>query len=598
MMSMSREKTLKVVSILVAAMAAAATLVLVLHHLAGMELPGCGPTSACAELASSPWGNVVGWPVSLLGLAYFLGVTVAYTVTLRRGIPLLAQLVLFAGGIVSLAFLGIMAFEGKWCVYCLVIHACNLSLVGLTLAQRSSTSTLVWTSSFGSTFLVVSAILAIVLFRHADRITQRQRDQTEQSISAILDQTQNDSDAVPPTDGGFAGRYRQGPEEAAVRLVVFHDYQCKECLELDTELALMLKQYPTVSVTVLHYPLCSQCNDTVTLEFLHKQACDAAYLAEAAGQLAGGEVFWKVHRWLIEHKAKIDDPDLDRLCRECGLTLEELTAAGSDERVRKVVLSDIALANSLGATGTPFVFLNGVEVRGAAGNPGNVRLAVESVLASAPPPHTSAWDRRPPVAAERLITEWLAAEPVTLPERESARLVFGDVSAESRVLLFLEPSARDALQLWNLAKRLPALHSDVRVEVYLFPISRELNPRFAKLKTDIFPRSTDLTRLVVALSASDTVDSTAALDWCLATDKTAVGEALFHAGADHFQVSREDLTTTLTNAGITEQIASDLAAAEVAHITWAPELIVNKRRTPTTMVTAEVIDAVLRSTRE
>ena len=34
-----------------------ATGMLVLHHLVGMTLPGCGPGSNCARAASSSWGS-------------------------------------------------------------------------------------------------------------------------------------------------------------------------------------------------------------------------------------------------------------------------------------------------------------------------------------------------------------------------------------------------------------------------------------------------------------------------------------------------------------------------------------------------------------
>ncbi|MGF7473876.1 hypothetical protein WFJ45_24455, partial [Salmonella enterica subsp. enterica serovar Minnesota] len=46
--------------------AAGASAVMALEHLAGFTLPGCGAGSPCAALANSRWGKVPGldWPVS------------------------------------------------------------------------------------------------------------------------------------------------------------------------------------------------------------------------------------------------------------------------------------------------------------------------------------------------------------------------------------------------------------------------------------------------------------------------------------------------------------------------------------------------------
>ena len=39
-------------------------------------LPGCGPGSSCDTITNGPWGTIplVGWPVSFLGLAWFVGI--------------------------------------------------------------------------------------------------------------------------------------------------------------------------------------------------------------------------------------------------------------------------------------------------------------------------------------------------------------------------------------------------------------------------------------------------------------------------------------------------------------------------------------------
>ncbi|HRP62514.1 MAG TPA: hypothetical protein PK400_04405, partial [Phycisphaerales bacterium] len=53
---------------------------LVLEHFGAMSLPGCGAGSACAKLTSGVWGKlpIVHWPVSFVGLAYFVSMLVAW----------------------------------------------------------------------------------------------------------------------------------------------------------------------------------------------------------------------------------------------------------------------------------------------------------------------------------------------------------------------------------------------------------------------------------------------------------------------------------------------------------------------------------------
>ncbi|MBT8484703.1 MAG: hypothetical protein KJO43_03925, partial [Phycisphaerae bacterium] len=61
----------------------AASLMLVLQSLGNLSLPGCGPASACGRATSSVWGSVpgLGWPLSHVGLAYFLGIAAAWIVS-------------------------------------------------------------------------------------------------------------------------------------------------------------------------------------------------------------------------------------------------------------------------------------------------------------------------------------------------------------------------------------------------------------------------------------------------------------------------------------------------------------------------------------
>lgn len=583
---------------LLSLVAALSSGMLVWRHFSGLALPGCGPTSACAQLATSQWGNVLGWPVSFIGFAYFCGLSVAVMTLGKKGVPRLGAIVVYLGGLSSLGFLSLMALEQKWCAYCLIVHVANLSIVATLVGAESESHGRKWLTTLAASAGVVSILLGIAQWQTRSRVAQQQRAETLASVDEVLAQSTGDESSgnseQPPQDGGFAGRYRRGPEEASIRLVVFHDYQCGDCAELDEELGTLMEQYPSLSVTVGHYPLCSQCNPTIPWDFFHQQACQAAYIAEAANQLGGEEAFWKAHRWLFEHEGQVDDEVLSNLATELQMDLNELKGAAESEAAKAAVHADITFANALGATGTPFVFLNGVEIRGTASEPGNVRLAIEKVMADPPPPRTADWDRRPPGAEQRLLTEWMAEEPTEkLPPKASARYVFGNVSAEKRVLLFLEPSDRDAADLFSNALQVAKQRNNVRLEAYLYPIDRKLNPKFANKSRDYFPMSESLCRLIEALNALVQDRQLEVLSYVL--NQSDSSSAVLDASAKKFGLDPDSILAALGESDIPEGISQDLEAAAVAGVGWAPTLIVHGRSAPTSRLSPSLIETMLES---
>jgi protein-disulfide isomerase/uncharacterized membrane protein len=112
--------------------AAAASGVLTLQQISRVSVPGCGPGSACGQLAASVWGKVpfVDWPVSFLGLAYFLSLLVAWiAVRGREGAAM--RWVIRAGALASVVFVGVMVNKGLICPYCLGAHIANLLFVAM-----------------------------------------------------------------------------------------------------------------------------------------------------------------------------------------------------------------------------------------------------------------------------------------------------------------------------------------------------------------------------------------------------------------------------------------------------------------------------------
>ncbi len=202
-----------------------------------------------------------------------------------------------------------------------------------------------------------------------------------------------------------------------MRIVVFSDYQCPDCKRVEGELQAVLARHPgEVSLSAKHYPFCSDCNEVARrLSFSpHPDACRAARLAEAAGALGGDEAFWRAHAWLFERSGVFAEADARALAGALGLDPDALVRGLAAPESLVPVQADIAEGTALGLRTTPFVFLNGVELR-AWTLPGALGQAVERLLATDLAAADARADRPPP-AAEKLVGDWLASPRVALPE--------------------------------------------------------------------------------------------------------------------------------------------------------------------------------------
>jgi protein-disulfide isomerase/uncharacterized membrane protein len=432
----------------------------------GSGLPGCGPRSGCEALESTSWGTVPGirWPVSFLGFTYFFALLVGWMAADRR-VPIAARWLLRVGGAASLVFIGVMVALGKFCPYCLGIHAANIGvLVLLELELRRSASRARAGGSFmpwstagrmagvaGGAFVVASLALGIANARFQGQLGASAEQERRASTDQILAQTKvpdasrpadqgrpadtsrpadtgRPADTARPPDAshpaeangsaGFTGRYRLGPAASPIRVVMLTDYQCPDCKRIEGEIDAILASRQDVSLSVKNYPFCQEaapgvpCNPYVK-QTLHANACWAARAAEAAGMLKGDEGFWMMHRWLFAHGGVFTEDELKNAVAQQGYDVPAfLTAMQGPETLRRVQ-ADCAEGQSLGLYFTPMIFVNGVEFKGWQ-TPGALQRTIEEVAAAHPPALTAAADR-PPKAGQKDIDDWMAQPVHAMP---------------------------------------------------------------------------------------------------------------------------------------------------------------------------------------
>ncbi|RKY19986.1 MAG: hypothetical protein DRQ55_09110 [Planctomycetota bacterium] len=399
--------------------AAGASMALVLQAVIDLPLPGCGPSSACARLSASSWGRLpgVGWPVADLGLAWFLALFVAWK---RSGGRLVGpwRAAARVGAVASVVWALVMLQAGSFCPWCLTVHVANLAfLVLLERAARAPSparaprAPLRLATPVLTTFFVVSALLGVIEWRHAARIAERDSAEYERSLAAITSGGGEAAAASP----ALTGRYRLGPAVAPLRLVIFSDYQCPDCRTLDDEVEALMAARDDVSVSVRHFPQCTDCNRRFRSSGInrHKNACWAARAAEAAGRLHGVAGFWSMHRWLFSRGASFNEEQLDTGLAGMGFERSEFLQVMMGSATLDTVERDVEDALALGIGGTPFVFLNGVEFRGWQVQ-GALARAVEAVAASNPPAAGPEADR-PPRGLDKTVADWRAEPRRTMP---------------------------------------------------------------------------------------------------------------------------------------------------------------------------------------
>jgi len=334
--------------------------VLVARHFGGGELPGCGPKSACNELERTVWGTIPGiaWPTSFVGLAWFTGLLAAWS-SIRSTVPAFVVALARTGAVVSLGLALVMVVTRKLCPYCLLVHLASLSfLVLVERARRTSppgraAAHAVWAMGLG--FGLITAGLAVAELRHRAVRTSEAK--------AAAHASQRDAAATKTPSEALAGRFRAGPADASVRVVLFTDFQCQDCKRIEAEVREAMAA-GDVSLVVKHFPMSNTCNEAMGASDLHPNACWAARAAEAAGILKGDVGFFAMCDWLFERSGAFTDVELRAALPGLGFDPREFERAMQAGSTEAIVKADIRDALGLGIRSTPLVFVNEVELRG------------------------------------------------------------------------------------------------------------------------------------------------------------------------------------------------------------------------------------------
>jgi protein-disulfide isomerase len=97
----------------------------------------------------------------------------------------------------------------------------------------------------------------------------------------------------------------------------------------------------------------------------HTDARPAAVAAIEAHRQRGNDGFWQMHDLLFANQRALGRADLERYATQIGLDLDQFRNALDRDTHAAAIAQDQALAQTVGATGTPSFFINGRSLQGA-----------------------------------------------------------------------------------------------------------------------------------------------------------------------------------------------------------------------------------------
>lgn len=507
---------LQIITFAALLLATAAAAVMSARHVWAIAVPGCGPTGGCEWATNGPYSKLFGFPVAFLGLGYFVA-SLCNVALSRWSFPDRISIWLVRlGAIGSLVFLGLMLSHGKICLWCAFTHLGNLVFWGVAeqLARLGARGSMPDYRNISIAALVGLLAIAGLQLNKSRVATAKEAEDyrkgmesvakigTEEDNPTETTSTQSPVQTPPPpkksADGAqsdpvrFGGRYWEGSPNPAVRIVIFHDYQCELCREVEAAIATLISRRSDVALSVKQWPFDAGCNRFILGKNMHPGACEASKVAEAAGLAGGNEAFWGIHHWLVERGGRYSQADLRTRLAQLDVDVDDFGRAFNDPAIDSLVRADIEEGMAFGLTYTPLVFVNGYRVDGwqsAGVLPAAIERAAE--LSKRQPRRND----RPDLALDIQFRNWLATPAVPLPLR-SNELSRGPIDAGTTIVMYgdltcvFHASAREILD--GVIGQYPG----VRYVFRDFPLDANCN---RLVKQQINPRACELSKWAIAV---------------------------------------------------------------------------------------------------
>jgi protein-disulfide isomerase len=145
-----------------------------------------------------------------------------------------------------------------------------------------------------------------------------------------------------------------GPEDAAITIIEFSDYECPFCRKWHLEtFERLMETYPgQIRFVFRDFPLTS----------LHPNAAPAAEAANCAGEQSR---YWEFNEALFSGRYPLSAQAYTQYASELGLKMNDFEECVNSRRYQEEVIADLEWAVDLGVRSTPTFFINGLPLVGA-----------------------------------------------------------------------------------------------------------------------------------------------------------------------------------------------------------------------------------------
>lgn len=145
----------------------------------------------------------------------------------------------------------------------------------------------------------------------------------------------------------------QGAASKETLFVEFADFQCPHCKAAQDTIEKLLKDYPNAHFVYQNFPLTQ----------IHSEAFKAAAYSLCVAKAGGNTKFFEYAKAVYEHQEALTPDGSDLTLRDAvvkiGLDPTPIAACAASADTAKLVNDDIKLAQDLGVSGTPTLYING-----------------------------------------------------------------------------------------------------------------------------------------------------------------------------------------------------------------------------------------------
>lgn len=337
------------------------------HHVAVLALGQsealCNISAAisCDRVAMSPYSELLGVPLGVFGLAFFLsclflGLLSPNNPTLKPSLTAMASV----GLLVSLVLAGLSLFAvGSLCLVCLGIYLCTLAIFASTWPNRDWKRINIKSLLLPIALTIVLAILYFPL--------------KQLRIDALIKSSNSTSNDTPRRILDIQPKYRKafdqladskspalGSIHAPVQMILFVDFQCPHCREMDQVIEPLLRDFKNETyLQIKHFPIDGDCNQSPTL---HPSACIAAKYGICAHQFGK---YWEYQKWAFSNQKKLSKHWLEKNAAPfLEVPARKLENCVQAEDTLNTLKADIALGHQIETRSTPTLLINGGKYSG------------------------------------------------------------------------------------------------------------------------------------------------------------------------------------------------------------------------------------------